>query len=77
MDQTLSIVRSFILAMVRYPELQEKAQESIDRVCCGRLPDYSDYDALPYVHALVKESLRWNPVVCLSEYSNPSKFVRK
>lgn len=57
---------SCILAMVLYPDIQRRAQETIDEVCQGRLPDFSDYSALPYVHALVRESLRWNPVAALS-----------
>ncbi|EKM47974.1 uncharacterized protein PHACADRAFT_215005 [Phanerochaete carnosa HHB-10118-sp] len=65
-DTTLSIITSYFLAMVLYPDVQRRAQEYIDEVCQGRLPDYSDYDALPYVHALVRESLRWNPVVSLN-----------
>ncbi|EKM54957.1 uncharacterized protein PHACADRAFT_208499 [Phanerochaete carnosa HHB-10118-sp] len=65
-DTTLSIIMSCILAMVLHPDVQRRAQESIDRVCQGRLPDYSDYDALPYVHAFVREGLRWNPVVALN-----------
>ena len=52
--------------MIRHPEIQRHAQASIDDVCKGRLPDFSDYDSLPYVHAIVKECLRWHPVSPLS-----------
>ena len=52
--------------MVLYPEVQVKAQRELDRVIGrGRLPNFSDYGTLPYVDAIVKESLRWNPVVPL------------
>ena len=61
---------SFVLAMVLHPDTQRKAQKSIDRVCQGRLLDFSDYDRLPYVHAIVKECLRWNPVIALSMWLN-------
>ena len=54
------------MAMVLFPEAQVKAQEAIDSVCHGRLPDFSDYQALPYIHALLKEVIRWNPVIPLS-----------
>ncbi len=55
---------SFILAMVGYPEVQEKAQAEIDRVVGGnRLPTFSDKDSLPYVFAIYKETLRWHTVV--------------
>lgn len=48
-----------MLAMVMHPEVQRSAQEEIDRVVgSDRLPDYDDQDALPYVSAIVKETLR-------------------
>ena len=53
--------------MVLYPEIQEKAQREIDSVCDARLPDFSDYGRIPYVDAILKETLRWNPVVPLGE----------
>ncbi|EKM54955.1 uncharacterized protein PHACADRAFT_194981 [Phanerochaete carnosa HHB-10118-sp] len=65
-DTTHSVIMSCILNMVLYPDIQRRAQESIDEVCQGRLPDYSDYDKLPFVHALLRESLRCNPVVALN-----------
>lgn len=65
-DTVGGALQIFILAMVLHPEVQRKAQDSIDSVCQGRLPDFSDYDHLPYVHAAIRESLRWWPVVMLS-----------
>jgi len=44
--------------MICYPEVQKKAREELDRVLKGRLPDFSDYDDLPYIQAIVKEVLR-------------------
>ncbi|EKM49100.1 uncharacterized protein PHACADRAFT_214509 [Phanerochaete carnosa HHB-10118-sp] len=66
MDTTFSALQSFFLAMVLYPKFQQKAQAFIDRACDGRLPDFSDYHSLPYVHAILKEILRWNPVIPLN-----------
>ena len=52
--------------MTLYPEVQWKAQTEIDEVVGNsRLPDFSDQDALPYVQAVLKEVLRWHPVVPL------------
>ncbi|KAI0753465.1 cytochrome P450 [Daedaleopsis nitida] len=52
----------FLLAMVRYPQVQERAQEELDRVVgTHRLPDYVDKGQLPYISAIVKEVLRWHP----------------
>lgn len=52
--------------MVLCPEIQSKGQEEIDRVIGkDRLPSFTDRDSLPYVNAIVKEVLRWNPAVPL------------
>ena len=54
---------SFFLAMSLYPEVQARAQAEIDQVVGqSRLPSWDDHDSLPYLEALVKEVLRWNPV---------------
>ena len=55
--------------MLKQPEAQRKAQTEIDTVVGpSRLPDFDDQEKLPYVNALVKEVLRWHPVVHLSEW---------
>ncbi|CAA7266278.1 unnamed protein product [Cyclocybe aegerita] len=65
-DTTVSSITAFILAMTMYPDVQLKGQAAVDRVLGGRrLPDFSDYGTIPYVDALVKEVLRWLPVVPL------------
>lgn len=48
--------------MVLNPDVLARAQEEIDKVCVDRLPDFDDWDALPYVEAIMREALRWNPV---------------
>ena len=49
--------------MIKYPEVQTKAQAEIDAVVGnGRLPDFRDEGNLPYVSALVKEVYRWRVV---------------
>ena len=53
----------FFLAMALYPEVQKKAQAEIDAVIGNnRLPDFGDREALPYINAIVKEAMRWQPV---------------
>ncbi|KAL7277361.1 hypothetical protein ACG7TL_009221 [Trametes sanguinea] len=65
-DTTLYSVRAMILAMVQHPEVQRKAQQELDAVVgSDRLPDFSDRDALPYVSAVLKETMRWLSVVPL------------
>jgi len=58
----VSTLNTFILAMVCYPEVQDKAQKELDRALPrGHLPDFNDEASLPYLSALVKEVLRWQP----------------
>jgi hypothetical protein len=67
--QTASSVITFILAMTLYPDVQRKAQAEIDQmVGNSRLPNFSDEGALPYVQAIVKETLRWHPVAPLGGF---------
>ncbi|KAK7469045.1 hypothetical protein VKT23_003539 [Stygiomarasmius scandens] len=63
---TVSALETFFLAMVLYPDVQKQAQAEIDKVVHGRLPVFSDEASLPYITALVKEVLRWNPAVPLA-----------
>ena len=49
--------------MVCYPEVVAKAQKELDSVTGGdRLPDFSDRPRLPYINAIIKETMRWQPV---------------
>ena len=48
--------------MAMNPSVQEKAQVDIDRVAPNRLPTLDDYDSLPYIRAIIKEVLRWDPI---------------
>ena len=48
--------------MTRNTEILRTAQRQLDSVLGGeRLPDHSDLDDLPYIVAIVKETLRWAP----------------
>lgn len=50
--------------MALFPEVQRKAQAEIDRVVGpDRLPSFQDRESLPYINAMVKEILRWHPVL--------------
>jgi cytochrome P450 len=56
--------------MMMHPEIQRKAQAEIDRVVgSDRFPTFADQADLPYVDAVVKEVLRWKPVVPLGKYT--------
>ncbi|OAX34805.1 cytochrome P450 [Rhizopogon vinicolor AM-OR11-026] len=62
--QTSGTILVFLLAMILHPEVQAKAQADIDRVVGkDRLPDFNDRPTLPYVEAVLRETLRWHPVL--------------
>ena len=55
--------------MAMYPDVQKKAQAEIDAVVGrDRLPDIDDLDSLPFINAVVKETLRWQPVTPMGEW---------
>ena len=58
--QTVAVMETFMLAMVLYPDVFAKAQAELDRVIGShRLPDFSDRDTLPYLDAIITETLRY------------------
>ena len=49
-----------VLYMARYPEVQSKVQEELDKVVgCGRQPSLQDRPLLPYTEAVVMEIQRY------------------
>ncbi|GJE84148.1 cytochrome P450 [Phanerochaete sordida] len=70
-DTTVSSIATFVLAMLKFPQVQRIAQAELDNVIgIGRLPSISERPSLPYITAVMKESLRWNLVL-------PSSVPRK
>ena len=66
--------------MRTYPDIQKRAQAELDSVLGReRLPDFDDRVQLPYVSAIVKESLRWKAVSPLGrlfvEFLTHSSFL--
>ena len=67
--QSNSVILSFLLMMVVNPEVQKKAQAQIDTVVGGnRLPMIEDRASLPYIDAVLRETLRYSSVVPLCKY---------
>ena len=63
-DATSGTLMWWELAMVAFPEVQRRAQAEIDSVVGrARLPTFADASRLPYVRAVIKEVLRWRPIV--------------
>ena len=58
----------FFLAMLLYPDAQERVRQEIDATLgkC-RLPTFEDLGLVPYVDAVIKEGLRWQPIVRLGK----------
>jgi len=67
----------FTLAMVLNPQVWKRAQAQIDAVFgTERLPDFGDRAALPYVDAIIRETVlfggdRW----CLLVYGTPQRVA--
>ncbi|KAI0767318.1 cytochrome P450 [Fomes fomentarius] len=63
-DTTYSITQAAILALSLYPDALKKAQSELNAVVGpNRMTDFSDFDSLVYLQALIKEAMRWhNPV---------------
>ncbi|KAF8842506.1 cytochrome P450 [Paxillus ammoniavirescens] len=61
---------SFCLAMLQNPDVQKRAQAEVDEVVgLDRLPNFDDRAHLPYVEAVLRETLRLYPVVPLDSFS--------
>ncbi|KAL0067441.1 hypothetical protein AAF712_005428 [Marasmius tenuissimus] len=65
-ETTAVTLTVLILAMLHFPDVMTKAQQELDRVVGQqRMPEYSDEPHLPYIRAIVNETLRWRPVAVL------------
>lgn len=66
METTSTTLMWWLLAMVAYPEVQARAQAELDEVVGReRPPTFADVPSLPYICAMVRETLRWSPVTPL------------
>jgi cytochrome P450 len=77
-DTIAAALLAFFFLMATYPDVQRRAQTELDDVI-GRsqLPTEADFGRadLPYVHALIKEVLRWAPSAPLGT-SRHCRFMR-
>ncbi|KLO08857.1 cytochrome P450 [Schizopora paradoxa] len=65
-DTSVTAIMTFILAILKNPDKQSRAQVEIDgAIGTDRLPTVSDVDALPYVQAICTEILRWEVILPL------------
>ncbi|KAJ3821052.1 cytochrome P450 [Lentinula raphanica] len=67
LETTSTTLSYFLYAITLHPEVQREAQLEIDRVVGrSRNPTFADMKHLPYIRAIVKEVLRWQPAVPLA-----------
>ncbi|KAI0251112.1 cytochrome P450, partial [Lactifluus subvellereus] len=65
-ETTVTAMLWCTLAMVAFPDVQRRAQAELDAVVGrARLPTFADAPYLPYVRAIVRETLRWRPALML------------
>ncbi|EJD39082.1 cytochrome P450 [Auricularia subglabra TFB-10046 SS5] len=89
-DTTSATLHSLIMAMAVHPEAQRKVHEEMERVVGdARSPGWEDEEDLPYLRAVIIESMRWRPVAILGgtahasteddvyEYGGKSYFIPK
>jgi hypothetical protein len=56
--------------MVHNPEVQKKGQQEADQALGrSRLPDFTDRDSMPYIEAMIIETMRWHAITPLGELS--------
>ena len=49
--------------MVLYPQVQAKLRAEIESIVGqSRLPTFGDVKSMPYLHACIKETMRWRPM---------------
>ncbi|KIJ58388.1 hypothetical protein HYDPIDRAFT_34241 [Hydnomerulius pinastri MD-312] len=63
-ETSSSTLMVFALAMVKHPQVWKRAQTEIDAVIgMDKLPEFDDRPSLPYVEAIIRETMRWQPVL--------------
>ena len=66
-ETTSTTLLWWLLAMIAYPDVQNQAHAELDEVIGrARPPTFADIPSLPYIRAMVKETLRWSLTVPFS-----------
>ncbi|KAJ7888809.1 cytochrome P450 [Mycena leptocephala] len=78
-ETTTGSLSSFFLACAAFgPSFIPKAQKELDAVVgSDRMPAFEDFDNLPFIRAIVNETLRWRPVAVLggTPHASTEDFV--
>ena len=63
------MMHTFFLAMRLHPDIQSRARRELETVLgTHRLPTFEDFGSVPYIDALIKEVIRWQPIVRLGGF---------
>lgn len=69
LSQTQATLLTLTLALLLYPEVQDRAHELLDRVVGrDRLPTFNDRPNLQYIDAIIRETLRWGSLVPMGRF---------
>ncbi|KAJ7683714.1 cytochrome P450 [Mycena rosella] len=78
-ETTAGTLASFLLACTAFgPSFIPKAQKELDTVIGpDRMPTFDDFEDLPFIRAVVNETLRWRPVAVLggTPHASTEDFV--
>ena len=74
-DTTAITLMNFVMAMVLNPGVMHKGQKAVDAaVDSNRLPTFEDLPKMPYINQIVKEVMRWRPIINMGiPHSNPEE----
>lgn len=62
------IGRDAFLCHGLFPSVQKKLHVELDKIVGpDRLPAFGDQESMPYLHAVLLETLRWNPIASVGE----------
>ncbi|KAH9165237.1 cytochrome P450, partial [Lactarius sanguifluus] len=65
-ETTSTTLHWWLLAMTVNPAVQARAHAELDEVVGrARPPTFADIPSLPYIRAMLKETLRWSPITVL------------
>jgi len=75
-ETTYATLTTFVYLMMNHPETQRRAQAEIDRVVGRqRLPNFEDKPSLPYIGAVLRETMRLHPVVLVTPHATAEDDV--
>ncbi|KAF7439981.1 hypothetical protein PC9H_000318 [Pleurotus ostreatus] len=68
-DTTANTVSWTLLELAQHPEMQQRLRQEIwdKQLALGREFEYRDLETMPYLQAVVKESLRYHPVAPMTQ----------